>query len=280
MSEIPAEELSEEASHSHPESVQSSEAAEASVEESPAPPDDPFNPSDPSPNAREFVQNIVKERDRQWSEREAALQAEVNALRTSQTQSQSTESNVESQIAGLYTDDEVGRRTREAIDRHLELRGLTNTNSLTEDEVRKIAGESAGRVRDQIHAGYATTREVDELVHRNVIGDADKSIVQREWSTRLSDPSYAQLVDNPQAAEGALKVVVYDLIKEGKIKPYSRKRPTNPLQPGGNGSPPPREATPDSVDPSRSPFASVRKMSKEDAERIDNLSTGNYRRAN
>ncbi len=280
MSELPAEELSEEVQTSPSGSNESSEVAEISDEESQAPSGDPFNPSDPSPNAREFVQNVVKERDRQWSEREAVLQAEVNALKVSQAQPQNTESDVDNQIAGLYTDDEVGRRTREAIDRHLELRGLTNTNNLTEEEVRRIAGESAGRVRDQIHAGYATTREVDELVQRNVIGSADKSIVQREWTTRLSDPAYAQLVNNPQAAEGALKVVVYDLIKEGKIKPYSRKRPTNPLQPGGNGSPPQREATPDSIDPSRSPFASVRKMSKEDAEKIDSLSAGNYGRAN
>ena len=67
MSEVPAEELNEGVQTSTDGSAESSEVAEVSAEESQAPPDDPFNPSDPSPNAREFVQNVVKERDQQWS---------------------------------------------------------------------------------------------------------------------------------------------------------------------------------------------------------------------
>ena len=235
---------------------------------------------------QEMVKGWMLNRDAQWRQmvtnlqnqkaREAQAVPPVNVNDTSE---------VDSEIAAIYTDDDVGRNTRQAVDKHLNLllkkRGLDGENQLTTDQVRRIAAGEAGVVRDQWRSGLATTQEVQDLVTRNVIAADEAELVQTAFSTALAHPNNKALTTDPKMMPLLLKSVTYDLIKEGKIKPHTRKRPTNPLQPagGGNGTLP-SNAQQVELDPKTSPFKSVRALDTDQAKAADTTSTAHYEAAN
>jgi len=235
---------------------------------------------------QEMVKGWMLNRDAQWRQMVTNLQNQKagEAQAVSPANANDT-SEVDSEIAAIYTDDDVGRNTRQAVDKHLNLllkkRGLDGENQLTTDEVRRIAAGEAGVVRDQWRSGLATTQEVQDLVTRNVIAADEAELVQTAFSTALAHPNNKALTADPKMMPLLLKSVTYDLIKEGKIKPHTRKRPTNPLQPagGGNGTLP-SNAQQVELDPKTSPFKSVRALDTDQAKAADTTSTAHYEAAN
>jgi len=236
---------------------------------------------------QEMVKGWMLNRDAQWRQMVTNLQnqktGEAQAAPPASDANDTSE--VDSEIAAIYTDDDVGRNTRQAVDKHLNLllkkRGLDGENQLTTDEVRRIAAGEAGVVRDQWRSGLATTQEVQDLVTRNVIAADEAELVQTAFSTALAHPNNKALTTDPKMMPLLLKSVTYDLIKEGKIKPHTRKRPTNPLQPagGGNGTLP-SNAQQVELDPKTSPFKSVRALDTDQAKAADTTSTAHYEAAN
>jgi len=235
---------------------------------------------------QEMVKGWMLNRDAQWRQMVTNLQNQKagEAQAVSPANANDT-SEVDSEIAAIYTDDDVGRNTRQAVDKHLNLllkkRGLDGENQLTTDQVRRIAAGEAGVVRDQWRSGLATTQEVQDLVTRNVIAADEAELVQTAFSTALAHPNNKALTADPKMMPLLLKSVTYDLIKEGKIKPHTRKRPTNPLQPagGGNGTLP-SNAQQVELDPKTSPFKSVRALDTDQAKAADTTSTAHYEAAN
>ena len=235
---------------------------------------------------QEMVKGWMLNRDAQWRQMVNNVQNQKageaqNAPPTSNTKDTSE---VDSEIASIYTDDEVGRNTRQAVDKHLNLllkkRGLDGDNQITTAEVRRIAAGEAGVVRDQWRSGLATTQEVQDLVTRNVIAPDEAELVQTAFSTALAHPNNKALTADPKMMPLLLKSVTYDLSKEGKIKPHTRKRPTNPLQPAGGGNGTLSADTPQAVDPKASPFKSVRALNTDQAKAADTTSTAHYEAAN
>lgn len=256
-------------------------AAESSPSVEPEPTAEPPPAAEPPPRTftADEVQRLIATRDRQWQE----WAANQPALALPETTPPATEPsvNVDDEIAALYSDDEVGKRTRAAIDKHFELllrkRGLDASDRLTRDEVAQIAEAASGKVRDQIRSGLTVTQEVSDYVNRGVISDDDAAILQRTYTAVLNLPQMRAAAEDPANAPWILKGVFADLVKEGKIKPFSKPRPTNPLQPGGSGNAAPKAPT---VDPSTSPFKSVRALSKEALSKARETSRRNYDRAN
>ena len=235
---------------------------------------------------QEMVKGWMLNRDAQWRQMVTNLQNQkAGEAQAVPPVNVNDTSEVDSEIAAIYTDDDVGRNTRQAVDKHLNLllkkRGLDGENQLTTDEVRRIAAGEAGVVRDQWRSGLATTQEVQDLVTRNVIAADEAELVQTAFSTALAHPNNKALTTDPKMMPLLLKSVTYDLIKEGKIKPHTRKRPTNPLQPagGGNGTLP-SNAQQVELDPKTSPFKSVRALDTDQAKAADTTSTAHYEAAN
>jgi hypothetical protein len=234
---------------------------------------------------KQTLHQAITQRDQQWQQQVQTQQQQVQAQQQQQPQPQPAPNptdEVDSEIAALYTDDEVGRRTRQAVDKHISLMikklGVDPSNSLTVKDVQQIAAGESGRVRDQIRSGLTITQEVSELVARNVINDEDAAVVQQAYTQELQKPSMRAAADNPANSPFILKSVVYDLIKGKKIIPYARpKRPTNPLQPGGPGVTPLAE---EPINPAASPFQSVRNMDKDQLAKVRNRSKNNYEAAN
>jgi hypothetical protein len=226
-------------------------------------------------NVRSMLNSAIEARDRQWQERIASQQQNQPPPENT---GEPAGSEIDGKIESLYTNDEVGRRTREAVNQHIELylqkMGMDPSTQLTREEVQQIAAGSAGAVRDQIRSGLAVTQEVTDLVQRGMIGDEDATIVQQEYSARMNANG-----NHPAAANDILKATVYDLIKDSKIKPFARpRRNTSPLTPGGGA--PANIGTPPPVDPAASPFQSVRNLSKEQLAKARNTSKNNYDKAN
>tara|TARA_Y100000310_G_scaffold319157_1_gene374088 strand:- start:640 stop:1524 length:885 start_codon:yes stop_codon:yes gene_type:complete len=235
---------------------------------------------------QEMVKGWMLNRDAQWRQMVTNLQNQkAGEAQAAPPANANDTSEVDSEIAAIYTDDDVGRNTRQAVDKHLNLllkkRGLDGENQLTTDQVRRIAAGEAGVVRDQWRSGLATTQEVQDLVTRNVIAADEAELVQTAFSTALAHPNNKALTTDPKMMPLLLKSVTYDLIKEGKIKPHTRKRPTNPLQPagGGNGTLP-SNAQQVELDPKTSPFKSVRALDTDQAKAADTTSTAHYEAAN
>ena len=235
---------------------------------------------------QEMVKGWMLNRDAQWRQMVTNVQNQKagEAQNAPPPSDANDTSEVDSEIASIYTDDEVGRNTRQAVDKHLNLllkkRGLDGDNQITTAEVRRIAAGEAGVVRDQWRSGLATTQEVQDLVARNVIAPDEAELVQTAFSTALAHPDNAALTANPKMMPLLLKSVTYDLIKEGKIKPHTRKRPTNPLQPAGGGNGTLSADAPQAVDPKTSPFKSVRALNTDQAKAADTTSTVHYEAAN
>ena len=244
------------------------------VEEPPSPEPEPQPEPQPETYTAEQVQAhinaAVLERDRQYREWEAQKKP---------APAPEPKNDVDAEIAALYSDDESGKRTRETIERHLNLKmqamGIDPSASLTREDVEKIAAQQSGLVREQIRSGLTITQEVQDLVARNVIGTDDAAVVQQAYSQTIASPHMKEAADNPANAPWILKGVVYDLIKSGKVKPDSKPRNTTPLTPSG----PAPEAKPAPVDPSTSPFPSVKKLNKETLEAARATSLRNYERA-
>jgi hypothetical protein len=235
---------------------------------------------------QEMVKGWMLNRDAQWRQMVTNLQNQkAGEAQAVPPVNVNDTSEVDSEIAAIYTDDDVGRNTRQAVDKHLNLllkkRGLDGENQLTTDQVRRIAAGEAGVVRDQWRSGLATTQEVQDLVTRNVIAADEAELVQTAFSTALAHPNNKALTTDPKMMPLLLKSVTYDLIKEGKIKPHTRKRPTNPLQPagGGNGTLL-SNAQQVELDPKTSPFKSVRALDTDQAKAADTTSTAHYEAAN
>jgi hypothetical protein len=226
-------------------------------------------------NVRGMLNSAIEARDRQWQERIGQQQRQQPAP---QAQPQAQPANdIDGKIAALYTDDEVGRRTKEAVDQHfalaMEKSGYDPSANITREEVRHIAGQASGLVRDQIRSGLSVTQEVTDLVNRGVIADADTNMVQAEYSQRMNAAG-----NNPAAADLTLKAAVYDLIKDNKIQPFAQpRRNHNPLSPGGGA---PATPAPAPIDPQSSPFQSVRNMSKDQLKTARAHSKINYENAN
>lgn len=247
------------------------------VEEPPSPEPEPQPEPDPSrftPEQEQRVMAMIQERDRQWEARNAAEAVAKPAPAPAPAP------DVDAEIAALYSDDENGKRTRETIERHLNLKmqamGIDPSASLTREEVQQIAAQQSGLVREQIRSGLTITQEVQDLVARNVIGDDDAAVVQKAYSQTIASPAMKNAADNPANAPWILKGVVYDLIKSGKVKPDLQRRNTNPLTPAG----PAPEAKPAPIDPSTSPFPSIKKTSKEALEAARATSLRNFKGAN
>lgn len=228
-----------------------------------------------------YLRTVLESRDKQWQERLAQIQQTPSPEPAAPSPgTPDVTEDIDAEIAALYSPDEAGTRTRSAIEKHVKLllkKSGLDKSGLTLEDVRKIAAEESGVVRNELRSGLSVTQEVQDLASRGVIGDDDISEVQKRYNQVLAQPGMQQAAANPNNAPWILKGVVYDLVKEGKIKPYSKpRRPTNPLAPSGPGGAP----KPEPIDPSKSPFSSVRNMKKEELEAVRNLSTSNYRRAN
>ena len=222
------------------------------------------------------VRRLIQQRDQQWQEWTRQQQNSEG-----QTANQAAEfDELTKEIRGYYTDDEVGQKTFETIEKHLAKRVGSGENITMQDvrnEAAAAAGAAAGNVRSQVQSGVVITNELKSLVNEGVISTAsEKRIVEAEYTSRLDDPQMAQAASTPHGAQMILKGVVYDLIKGKKIKPGAKpKPPTNPFSSGGNGSPA-SVTNSDALDPSKSPFASVRAMSQEQMDDAANTSRSHF----
>ena len=232
-----------------------------------------------------LIRSMIQRRDMEW-QRHVESQSETSTnsqAAPAAEQAPENAGNIESEISSLYTDDDVGRATRRSVERHLELilkkKGIDSSNSISRNDVERIATEKSTLVRDQLKSGLTINQEVSDLINRGVIGENDAKVVQKQYSSALNSPGMKSAAENPKNAPWILKGVVYDLVKAGKIKPFSKPpRPTNPLTPGGSGANP--APAPISEDPSSSPFASIQSLSKEQLKTARNLSNKNYEKAN
>jgi hypothetical protein len=255
---------------------------EAAVEEAPV--EQPAAEAAPAPDNREadmraLVDKVIQQRDEQWMTYNQQSQNQQQQYQQQQYQPQPKE-DTSSKLNALYTDDETGRSTQDTISKHFKLmveeEGLAPGVSL--QDVERISEEKAGRVREQIRSGLTITNEVHDLVRSGLIAPEDINTVQSAYTQRSAQPSMRVAAENPSNAPWILKGVVYDLFKNGTIKPNpAPKRNTSPLTPGGNGTPPEKPAP---IDPATSPFQSVRNMDKGKLEAARNLSKANYAKAN
>jgi hypothetical protein len=267
--------------------------SEPVVEVEPAPEPAPAAESDPQPQPaqgtsaftteqEEVVRRLIGERDKQWQgymEQQTPAAAEAAPAPTHDV----VPDQIESDISALYTDDDAGRAIRRSVETHFNLllkkEGLDADDKITRSDVERIANDRANMVREQLRSGLSINDEVSDLVKRGVIGVDDAAVVQEGYSSSLSSPGMKEAAENPKNAPWILKGVVYDLVKSGKIRPYSKKaRATNPLQPSGAGAA--AAPAPPSEDPLTSPFASVRNLSKDQLKSARASSTTNYNRAN
>jgi hypothetical protein len=267
---VPAEEASE--------PVEAAAPVEEAPEAEPAPA--PAEPAPFTPQQEAVVRQLILDRDKQWEHynaQQTPAQPDPTPAPAEPTDA------IETDIAALYTDDDAGRATRRSVETHFDLllkqRGLDSEDKITLEDVERIAHNRATLTEDKMRSGLSINDEVADLVERNVISVDDARTVQSQYQAALSAPGMKEAAENPKNAPWILKGVVYDLVKAGKVKPFSKRtRPTNPLQPGGsNGSPQPVAI---SDNPADSPFAAVRSMSKEQLASARATSDANYRRAN
>ena len=254
---------------------------EAAVEEAPV--EQPAAEAAPAPDNREaemraVMDKVIQQRDEQWMAYNQQNQQQQQQQQQ-QYQPQPKEDNT-SKLNSLYTDDETGRSTQDTISKHFKLmveeEGLAPGVSL--QDVERISEEKASRVREQIRSGLTITNEVHDLVNRGLIAPEDAATVQSAYTQKSAHPSMRAAAENPANAPWILKGVVYDMFKDGTIKPNpTPKRNASPLTPGGNGTPPEKPAP---IDPATSPFQSVRNMDKGKLEAARNLSKANYAKAN
>jgi len=226
-----------------------------------------------SANQQAQVRRLIQHRDRQWQD--YMQSAKGDSTDNNGDASEKTDE-LATDIRALYTNDDVGQKTFETIERHIQKR-MGSNQSLSSEEVHNIAENAANKVRGQVQSGVAITNEVKALANQGVISTAsEQRIVEKEYSNRLSDPQIAEAASTPMGAEMILKGVVYDLIKDKKIKPGAkRKQPTSPMQAGGNGSPL-AASSKEMLDPQKSPFASVRALSTDDMKAAADVSRNNY----
>ena len=93
------------------------------------------------------VRRLIGQRDQQWQQWHQSQQqtATATAAETAEVDEMTQE------LRGLYTDDEVGQKTFETIEKHLKRRMGTGTQSLTPEQVANIARGEADKVRNQVH---------------------------------------------------------------------------------------------------------------------------------
>ena len=257
------------------------EPAAAPVDQAPEPEPTPA-PAEPetfSPQQEEVVRRLILDRDQQWKQH---YDNQAPAQTPAETPAEPTD-DIESDISALYTDDEAGRATRRSVETHFDLllkkNGIGADEKITLEDVERIASDRAALTENRMRSGLAINDEVSDLVKRNVISTEDAEIVQKAYTTTLSAPGMKDSAENPANAPYILKSVVYDLIKAGKLKPFSqRARPTNPLAPGGPAGPAQPVAL--SEDPKDSPFQAVRNLTKEQLAVARATDERNYARAN
>ena len=248
-----------------PEAVQ--EVTETPSESpAPSPSSDELTPAQQE-RARELVLQAIQRRDQQWQQRIQQQESQKPVQEPKQAPIADEEDDIDAQIAALYSDDDTGRATQKAISQHLRLmlKKMGAGSGLTEEQVRNIAAEAAGGVRNEIRSGLSVNEEVSDLVRSGVISGNESAIVQKEYQKVLRDPQMAQAAADPANAPWILKGVVYDLVKAGKLKPGAeRKRPKNPMSPGGPGGAAPKAT----IDPKASPFKTVRSLSAEKLKEV------------
>tara|TARA_R110000787_G_scaffold31886_1_gene84395 strand:- start:6968 stop:7792 length:825 start_codon:yes stop_codon:yes gene_type:complete len=229
------------------------------------------------------VRGMIQQRDTQWQQWAADKVRQTQQTQQAPANAAPVTDEVGDDLRALYTDDDVGQKTFDTIEKHIRKRiGPGQQRPPTRAEIAAIARGESDKVRNQVQSGVTVTNEVNNLVQRGVIsGGTEKSLVEQEYTSRLANPQVATAAQTPGGAEMILKTVVYDLISDGKIKPGSKpKQPSgSPLQPGGNGSPAPGAPDLASLDKSKSPFASVRAMSDADVKENRAVSAGNFGRA-
>ena len=234
---------------------------------------------EPAIDVQAEVDRAIQARDSQWMAHNESQKAQPPSDHQRHAEPEPS-NDYTTEIDNLYTNDETGHRTKDAIDKHFKLliKSMGLESNLTEDQVRNIASSESGLVRDQIRTGLAITQEVQDLVARGLIADEEAGLVQSAYSKAISAPGMKDAGSNPANAPYILKSVFYDMVKDGKLKPGApRRRPSNPMQPGGNGAP---ASAPEAIDPSTSPFQSVRNMDKNKLSSVREASKENYARAN
>ena len=138
---------------------------------------------------------------------------------------------------------------------------------------------AAQQVQDRLQSGANITSEVESLVASGVIQPTEARSVQQAYSAKLRDPGMSQAASSPANAAYILKSIVYDMVKNKEIRPFTRPaQPTSPLT-SSPGSPARAEESV-SLDPSKSPFKSVRQMTPERFKEIQTQSNGTYMKAN
>ena len=240
----------------------------------PQPVSDPVDEGKLTAGQQERVRQMIQQRDNQWNQHVQGLQQARNGDAAAQAKADTESDTRTKEIRALYANDEVGQRTFDAIEKHLELRAVAG-EKVTMADVRRVSDESANTVRNQVQSGVAITNEVKALRETGVLGTMqEQKVVEQEYTNRLQDPQMAQAASTPIGAEMILKGVVYDCIKAGKVKPGTKpKPPESPFSPSGPGSSP---QAPAPVDHSQSPFAGVRALTADQAKSADATSIKNF----
>ena len=225
-----------------------------------------------------MLKRVIQHRDAQWQQHmQQQQQAQPQQVQEPQT-------DVETRARKLYTDDEVGQKTYEAIRDHMKIAGEETAgqqaDTVTREEAASLAAAAADQVRNQVQSGYKITQTVTDLVLTGAIKPEDAQTVQTEFDARMVDPTTAQVASTPAGAEIVLKNVVYDLVmKDKKITPHPQPvAPTPVFTPGGNGAPVAPEQNPQ-LDPQNSPFQAVRDLDKARMIELDGISKANYKGA-
>ena len=223
-------------------------------------------------NQQAQIRALIQQRDRQWQQHMASQTPQTPAAA-----GPSEPSDEDKRVRALYGSDEVGEKTFEAIEEHIRLR---SGEIVTKAEAAQMARDAAAGVREQIQAGNQITAEVQSLVKDGMISPIDAETVQNAYSQKLSEPGMAHAAANSANAAYILKGTVYDMIKAGHLKPFTKPpQPTSPLTSGGNGSPAKPSVNP-TLDTSKSPFAAVRAMGDDKVAELDKVSRTAYDRAN
>ena len=225
-----------------------------------------------------------RQRDQQWQQRDQAWQRHIQQLQArqvpkeqekAQEQAQGSDP-VEALIRKQLGDDEAGQQAYEMLERFFTHK-LTKQagNFATKEEIARLREEVRQEIMGELNSTFSTSNRFTQWVQSGMITPEESESLQGKLNGFLKQ--YPDLAKQPENVKYLTSHLLAEAVEKGEIKPYSRPRAKNPLQPT-NGHPPDERAP--EWDNTQTRFSRLRNLSPKDAEKLQKLSMARHTGAN
>jgi len=176
----------------------------------------------------------------------------------------------------LFGNTEEGRAYYKAMEKYFAHK-LGQQDSITRAEAQAMAEEMVNKAMSKLGSAISAPNEISKMVQKGMITQEEGRGLQGELNRIMQQPKWQTAIESdPENVNYLIDRLFRRAVDSGRIKPFSRPRPEPPLQPGGNGqTPAPPEELPE-IDLERTPFPSLRNISKEKADELTSKSRSRY----